>query len=221
MSVKVMGLVWDIACPSKVNGMDFKPGHKYVLLAYADHADHAGRNIYPAVDTVAKKTGYEERSVQRLTHELDGMGMLAPDGVGPRGTNRWYIPLSEGGDKIAPLTKFQGDISSESLGDIPSGDIPSGDILTPDLKDPEPEQLIYITNNIDSVWGDTKEQISRQFKKALYNTWIEPTEADSFQGNTLRVRASNTVAVKWLDQNIKALAQQLLGTYVVFFVEGV
>src|SRR5688572_20995842 len=98
MSVKAMGLVWDMDCPAKINGLDFKPGHKYTLIAYADHADHNGKNIYPSVKTIARKMGYDERSVQRLTHELESMGVLVTDGQGPRGTNRWYIPFSPGGD---------------------------------------------------------------------------------------------------------------------------
>lgn len=76
MSIKAMSLVWEFPCPSMVDEFEFKPGHKYVLIAYADHADHHGRNIYPAVSTIAKKTGYDERSVQRLTKELNGMGLL-------------------------------------------------------------------------------------------------------------------------------------------------
>src|SRR5690606_33018261 len=135
MSVKAMSLVWDMPCPATINEIEFKPGHKYVLLAYADHADHHGKNIYPAIATIAKKTGYEERSIQRLTHELEQMTVLVSDGTGPRGTNRFYIPFSGGGDKISPLTKFHGDKTSKSLGDIPSGDIPSGDKISPEFKE--------------------------------------------------------------------------------------
>jgi hypothetical protein len=44
-----MGLVWD---------SDLERDEKYVLLAYADHADHTGRSIYPGDPLVAYKTGY-------------------------------------------------------------------------------------------------------------------------------------------------------------------
>ena len=44
MSVKAMSWVWDQDIPRE---------QKFVLLAYADHADHDGGNIYPAVDTIA------------------------------------------------------------------------------------------------------------------------------------------------------------------------
>ena len=54
MSVKVMGWVWD---------QDLPRDEKFILLAYADHANHEGYNVYPAVATVAKKTGYSELSL--------------------------------------------------------------------------------------------------------------------------------------------------------------
>ena len=131
MSDKMNGAVWDMECPAIYNGMEFKPGHKFVLLAYADHADHWGKNIYPAIETIAKKTGYDKRSVQRLTRELEEMGALVEDGQGPHGTNKWKMPLDRGGDKITPLDR--GDKITPEGGDIPSGDIPSGDKMTPEL----------------------------------------------------------------------------------------
>lgn len=85
MSVKMMGLVWDCNLPSN---------EKYILLAYADHADHDGGNIFPAVSRVAWKTGYDERTIQRATKQLIEKGVLVPDGKGKRGTNRYRIEVS-------------------------------------------------------------------------------------------------------------------------------
>jgi hypothetical protein len=217
MSVKAMSLVWDIPCPSQINGFDFKPGHKYVLIAYADHADQQGENIYPAVATIAKKTGYEERSVQRLTHELEEMGVLVQNGTGPRGTNRWNIPFSRGGDKISPLTKFQGDIGAGSLGDIPSGDIPSGDNLSPEFKKQNPEYLSLYNKRV-SVWGDIKEKLKDVFPKASFETWINDSEAHDFDGQTLIVKARNSYACDWLNSKVRDKAQQVSGYYVNFVV---
>lgn len=138
MSVKAIGLVWDLECPKDYNDVSFKPSHKFLLIAYADHADHNGRNIWPAVSTVAKKTGLDERTVQRLTSDLSDMGLLLDDGKGPKGTNRWYLPINAGGDKLSPPSIRRGDKNPDSLGDIPSGDIPSGDNLSPELKEPKP-----------------------------------------------------------------------------------
>ena len=98
MSVKIMGMVWDASLHRNL---------KFVLLAYADHADHEGRNIYPGIKSIAEKTGYDERSVQRITTELEALGylVLADDNrQGGAGiTTRWLIPIK--GDKITPLEK--------------------------------------------------------------------------------------------------------------------
>ena len=96
------GLVWDLPILG-----EFGRPEKYILLAYADHADQNGRSIYPSVELISKKTGYEERAVQMITRILEKLGYLVEDGQGPRGTNRWLIPLERnaGGAKIAPLLK--------------------------------------------------------------------------------------------------------------------
>lgn len=67
MSVKVMGWVWDSQLP---------PMEKLVALAYADHADHEGNNIYPSLNTIAKKTGLARRSVVRVRERLIADGIL-------------------------------------------------------------------------------------------------------------------------------------------------
>jgi len=219
MSVKAQGLVWDLPCPTQINGVEFKPSHKYVLVAYADHADHNGKNIFPAVPTVARKTGLDDRSVQRLTKELHKMGLLIEDGMGPRGTNRWALPYDQGGDKLSPVTNRRGDKIEKSLGDIPSGDIPSGDNLSPELKELNQENILTINNDMVNVWETTKEQMQAQFKKAQYVTWIAPTEAVSFDGRTLTVAANNPMAVDWLTKNVCSIAQNILGVYVRFTVQ--
>ncbi len=112
MSVKIMGLVWDADLPRN---------EKYILLAYADHADHEGESIYPSVSRTAWKTGYEERMVQRITKQLVKSGILVRDGKGKRGTNRYRIDLQKlptrpmynpsdniVGGKMSPLDSLEG-----------------------------------------------------------------------------------------------------------------
>lgn len=86
MSVKVMGIVWDLEM-----GKD----EKLVLLAYADHANHEGINIFPSIDTVAKKTGYSRRSVQRITEKLIEHGFLLESGTSVYSTNMYIIPIKK------------------------------------------------------------------------------------------------------------------------------
>ena len=102
MSGLVMGLVWELDFNAAAK---FERPEKYVLLAYADHADQNGGGIWPSIDLIAKKTGYSERMVQMITRDLEIAGYLVRDGLGQRGTNRYRIPVkrSDGGAKIAPL----------------------------------------------------------------------------------------------------------------------
>lgn len=108
MSVKIMGLVWDLDLPAN---------EKFVLLAYADHANHDGSNIFPAVDSIARKCSYSDREVQRITHSLEEKGFLVSDGQGPHGTNKWRF----GGDILSPV-KLSGVTSATSRGDIATGE---------------------------------------------------------------------------------------------------
>lgn len=105
MSVKVMGQVWDI--------QDLTSSEKLVLLAYADHAHHDGTGIWPAVMTVARKASLSERTVQRVTRELEEKGYLVSDGHHDSGTNLWKIPLDMGGDTMTPpgVTPCQGGVT--------------------------------------------------------------------------------------------------------------
>lgn len=106
MSVKVMGAVWDLK---------IERDQKFILLAYADHASHDGSSIYPAVSTVAEKTGYSERSVQMITRELEKAGYLIADGAGMHGTNRWRIPIC--GGVIIPEPRGADSAPVQELGD--------------------------------------------------------------------------------------------------------
>jgi hypothetical protein len=135
MSVKVMAAVFDSSLP---------PNEKFVLLAYADHASDDGKRVYPAVDTIAKKTSYSARTVQRITRQLEEAGFLIPDGKGKKGTNRWRIPIDVGGVNLSPLTSevVKGDIDDQGgdIGDTKSAQMspePSITIIKPSEEGPK------------------------------------------------------------------------------------
>lgn len=67
MSAKATGRVWDLK---------LSPAQRTVLLAYADHADHEGKNIEAGIPLIAWKTDYSERQVRRITRELEKAGLL-------------------------------------------------------------------------------------------------------------------------------------------------
>jgi len=193
MSVRAQSLVWELKCPDKINGIDFRPSHKYVLIKYADHADHEGRNIYPAVETVSKKTGLDHRTVQRLTRDMENCGLLVKDGQGPKGTNRWYLPYdSEGGWHYVTPAACQGDNDDKSLGDIPSGDIPSGDTTPPELINHEPNELIKKEEFISLIQRFAISVFGNDFMK--WNSMRKKLEGDKVQ----IVGTDNNLIVKGL-----------------------
>jgi hypothetical protein len=99
MSVKVMAFIWDL--PEGV----LTSSQKFVAVSYADHADHEGGSIFPAVATIAKKTELTPRTVQRCTRKLESMKLFLPDGKHPKyGTNQWRIDLEWRGDTVSGVT---------------------------------------------------------------------------------------------------------------------
>lgn len=121
MSVKIMGLVWDCALPRD---------EKYVLLAYADHADHDGRGIYPSYGRIAWKTGYSRRQVIRITDSLTSKGILIPDGASINNIHRWRIDLSKlpAREDYAAFTDSDAPSGSDAMSLL---DDESSDILSP------------------------------------------------------------------------------------------
>lgn len=209
MSVKAQALVWDFPCPCKIGMYEFKPNHKYVLIKYADHADHNGKNIYPAVSTVAEKTGYDERTVQRITRDLEEMGFLVADGQGPRGTNKWMLPYTAGGDKLSPLTNCRGDKNEKSLGDIPSGDIPSGDNLSPELKEPEPLNINKENDPAFRIWEKVFRFIQPDLKGNA-RTYVQALRPVSFRDGILTMGAGDEVTREWMENRMTATVNALL-----------
>lgn len=101
MSVRAMAVVWTWPLPST---------EKLLALALADFADDAGGSIYPAVETMAAKTGQSDRNVRRLLRKLEARGLLVvelPGGgrssrTGRGWTTRYRLVLSVAGDAINP-----------------------------------------------------------------------------------------------------------------------
>lgn len=94
MSVESMSLVW--------KATDLKPTHKFVLMAYADHAHDDGTNVFPAYATIAKKTCLSRRQVIRVTKELIEAGYLIDCGKSHFETNLLAINHELlGGDNLS------------------------------------------------------------------------------------------------------------------------
>lgn len=124
MSGLIVGLVLRQPITEKFNS-----DAKFIATVYADHAWEDGSHAYPAVDTVAGITGLSTRTVQRYLRVLEEMGMLLPNGKGPRGTNRYDFPLQSNEDGSVRLAIRGGDTVTPSAEEPKAAD--SGDSLTP------------------------------------------------------------------------------------------
>ena len=91
-----MAYVWDL---------ELQPNKKFILLAYADHANDNGESIFPSNETVAKKTGTSVRTVQRLKKELVDDGYMEEAGwhkYENNSTKLYKIPM---GDNLSGVTQ--------------------------------------------------------------------------------------------------------------------
>lgn len=79
-------------------GSSVKGSRRMVLLVLAEHADDNGSRAFPSVQTIARKAGLAERTVQYALRSLEDNGLIEREGFGPRGTISYRVLLS----RIAP-----------------------------------------------------------------------------------------------------------------------
>ncbi|MEU3644062.1 helix-turn-helix domain-containing protein [Lentzea sp. NPDC034063] len=85
MSIKVVTLAWEYA---PVAGNEL-----LLLLAIADQANDLGTDAWPSIDTLARKTRLNKRTVQRLLQRLSSAGLVTIEPGGGRRSNRYAIDL--------------------------------------------------------------------------------------------------------------------------------
>ncbi len=102
MSVKLMG---DI-----LRGVDLPTNRKFVLLKFADHADHDGRNAYPSLGRIAHECRLSKRLVRIVVAELVKEKILVIEGneSGGRGKPRNYRVDVEQAKELHPLAPYWG-----------------------------------------------------------------------------------------------------------------
>lgn len=106
MSIKIMSAVWESS---------LAPMERLVLLAYADHADHAGNNVYPSLGTIARKTGLERRSVMRIRKRLEKMKVMVATAHVKRQPTCFRVDT---GSLPRDTTPLEEDRDTESLGTL-------------------------------------------------------------------------------------------------------
>ncbi len=138
MSIKVMTWVWD---HSPAVGTEL-----LMLLAIADHASDNGRDAWPSIKTLARRTRLGERTVQRVLKRLADEGHLIIHVGGGRRSNHYEIPMTSSNAELPtpPSDRHprQDDAPGESSGQPRHDDVPPPTQLRPGTPDtamtPEP-----------------------------------------------------------------------------------
>ena len=188
MSVKVMGAVFDIE--------GLSPTLKFVLLAYADHASHDGTGIWPAVQSIANKTGYSKRTIQNATKELQELGYMVKTGQHESGTNLWKItiPYMGGAGDSPPGVQ---DVHPPHAGDSPKPSINRQ--LEPSEEEGGPKNIFQLYEDtfgpLTGKIGDELQVLEQDY--ALY--WIK----DAFEISKKNKAKSLNYAKKILERMTK------------------
>ena len=96
MSVKIQSECWKVKIP---------PTQKLVLICLSEFADDSG-HCFPSVDTIAKRTGLNSRSVRRAVSELERLGILSRSFCTGKRTDYIINPChSVTPDRESPLTE--------------------------------------------------------------------------------------------------------------------
>lgn len=99
MSVKIMGAVWDLDLPQNEQSL---------LLALADHADHAGNKVFPSNGLIAWKVGCSTDTVARIKNKLEEKGILILVSAEPGRVREYRIAIENGVKKkpFEPIKRF-------------------------------------------------------------------------------------------------------------------
>lgn len=157
MSVKQMAMVWDL---------DLEPNHKIVLLAYADHADDDGDNVYPSLGRMAHKTGYSTDQIRRISRQLVEAGLmeLVEKGVGRGKPHRYRLTL-EKGSKL-PSFKSKAEKVASAKEKVAPEPIKGGIAMPPEPSEPSVNH--HVSDSNESLSG--KPQMSNVVAVEKYVT---------------------------------------------------
>jgi len=86
LSIKVMEWVW--------NNSSARDGQLLVLLAIADNANHEGRNAFPSIAELCRKSRLSQRGVRYALRGLEEAGCVVTTlQAGPGGCNRYQVVM--------------------------------------------------------------------------------------------------------------------------------
>lgn len=71
MSIEAMRWAMDLELETLAS-----PTARYVLLILGNYAGEDGKHAFPAIQTIARKTGFKERTVQKALRQLEDLGIV-------------------------------------------------------------------------------------------------------------------------------------------------
>lgn len=209
-----------------------RPAVKAVLQQLAWFADADGRNIFPSVSTIARRTGLTRRAVQKLLRELEAMGIIASVGSqgGGRGhSTRYEInmrklqELKETANRIHPLRSNTGESEDQERATVTHA---KGELRSPEYQEHEKQKKATpvissqegtanrIPDGLDQnrgeqVWSAVLEQLKPQIDKHSFDTWFIPPKAAGFRDGVLWIRVpyqeSKEIFKRYTNQIAEAL----------------
>ena len=220
MSVKMMGLVYDAHLP---------PGENSILLAYADHANHEGEEIYPGYTRIANKTGYSRRQVIRIAAQLqtsrkavgkfaERRELLIAYGTSKRGTTKFKLNIPElkaldpnfTGDTMSPVEENASDTMSPVENQVVTPSHPPSDTMSPEPSFNRP------LNPDEKILEEVKRTLKSEMPLAEYNRRIKPLfffENGKANG-TIAYAQNDEYTTDWLSQRLTTRVNQIIrGAY--------
>jgi len=177
---------------------EFTSEMKLTAAIYAKHAKGDGSDIYPSIGTIARETGYHERSVQRYKKSLINLGLLVSDGIGRGGTNKY---------KMVQIDQFGGVAYSHP----PSGVIPSGGGVSPELRTTTTSSM-YL-----SEIGKITPYIDKQLIKAIKDytdSWVCDAIGEAVTCGKPNLKYILAILGRWKSEGKDTKKNKVNGKYV-------
>lgn len=204
MSAIVTGLVWAANLPRE---------EKFILLAYADHADHEGNGIFPSVPLISWKTGYSDRQIQRVVGELLKRGIMIHHGESRLGTEQYSIDLDALPAREPYKSQRRGrpaGVVKQEENELESAQNQSnnGDKMTPLF--PENGAILAENGDILAENGDIamspKPSVNRQLKPSLINPENSKSDDNEEKKSTGKREKKSSLTRDQINQIAHALA---------------
>lgn len=192
MGAKIMGSIFDYV---------LTPPQQIVLLAYADHSDHFGKNIFPSKRLIAWKTGYGVRQVQRITDQLLETGILKVDETPLGKPTKYSIDLSKGVKK--PEYKEPKKKGEKVRQDVIRQDVTPDIAMSPDLRHSYvtpthdmPEPKVYDEPSVKS----SNEPLPAPTSGAIIDAWLKVQ--DAVKPKAFKIQGNHDLARALIEKGI-------------------